>query len=62
LPLAAYEEEILGYNFIEYGELGRPRFLVLGLPDAGLVGPIASGHLVLRCPGQDAWDAGRGRR
>ncbi|MGC9071974.1 MAG: proteasome assembly chaperone family protein [Acidilobus sp.] len=46
LPLAAYEEEILGYNFIEYGDLGRPRFLVLGLPDAGLVGPIASGHLV----------------
>jgi len=46
LPLAAYEEEILGYNFIEYGELGRPRLLVLGMPDAGLVGPIASGHLV----------------
>ncbi|MFP3285759.1 MAG: PAC2 family protein [Acidilobus sp.] len=53
LPLAAYEEEILGYNFIEYGELGRPRLLVLGLPDAGLVGPIASGHLVRSLGMQD---------
>lgn len=46
MPLAAYEEEILGYNFIEYGELGKPKYLVLGIPDAGLVGPIASGHIV----------------
>jgi uncharacterized protein len=48
VPLAAYEEEILGYNFIEYGELGRPKYLVLGIPDAGLVGPIASSHMVNR--------------
>ena len=46
MPLAAYEEEILGYNFIEYADLGRPKYLVLGIPDVGLVGPIASGHLV----------------
>ncbi len=46
MPLAAYEEEVMGYSFIEYGELGRPKYLVLGIPDVGLVGPIASGHLV----------------
>ena len=54
MPLAAYEEEILGYTFIEYGDLGRPKFLVLGLPDTGLVGPIASGHLVRTLGMQDA--------
>ncbi len=54
MPLAAYEEEILGYNFIEYGDLGKPKYLVLGLPDAGLVGSIASGHLVTTLKLQDS--------
>jgi uncharacterized protein len=32
-------------EFEEY-ELSKPSFLVLGLPDTGLVGPIAASHLV----------------
>jgi len=40
------EEEILGYQFIEYGQLGKPKYLILGLPDAGIVGPIAASHIV----------------
>ncbi len=39
-------EEILGYQFIEYGDLGKPKYLILGLPDAGIVGPIAASHIV----------------
>ncbi len=41
-----YEEEINGFLFREYGELGRPRYLILGLPDVGLVGAIAGMHLI----------------
>lgn len=40
------EEEIGGFSFREYGELGRPRYLVLGLPDIGLVGSIGAMHVV----------------
>jgi len=42
---AFYEEDINGFLFREYGELGRPSLLVLGLPDIGLVGPIAAMHI-----------------
>ncbi|WP_460124086.1 proteasome assembly chaperone family protein [Stetteria hydrogenophila] len=41
-----YEEEINGFLFREYGELGRPKYLVLGLPDVGLVGAIAAMHII----------------
>lgn len=41
-----YEEEINGFLFREYGDLGRPRYLLLGLPDVGLVGSIAAMHVV----------------
>ncbi|MEB2793041.1 MAG: PAC2 family protein [Caldisphaeraceae archaeon] len=40
------EEEMHGYNFIEYAELGKPRYLILGLPDAGIIGPIVASHMV----------------
>ncbi len=44
----AYEEEYDGLVYLEYKEvkLEKPSFLILGLPDAGLVGVIASTHLV----------------
>ncbi len=44
----AYEEEYDGLVYIEYREVkpSKPSFMVLGLPDAGLVGVIASTHLV----------------
>ena len=41
-----FEEEINGFLFREYGDLGTPKYLVIGLPDVGLVGAIASVHLV----------------
>jgi len=43
-----YEEEYDGLIYLEYREvrLSKPSFLVLGLPDAGLVGVIAATHLV----------------
>lgn len=41
-----YEEEIEGFLFREYGDLGRPKYLILGLPDVGLVGSIAAMHVV----------------
>ncbi len=41
-----YEEEIDGFLFREYGDLGRPKYLILGLPDVGLVGSIAAMHIV----------------
>ena len=40
-----FEEEINGFLFREYGSLGRPETLILGLPDVGLVGPIAAMHI-----------------
>ncbi|MEB2836183.1 MAG: PAC2 family protein [Desulfurococcales archaeon] len=40
------EEEINGFIFREYSDLGRPRVLVLGLPDVGLVGSIAAMHII----------------
>ncbi|MDP8002878.1 MAG: proteasome assembly chaperone family protein [Caldisphaera sp.] len=49
----SFEEEILGYNFIEYGNLGKPKYLILGLPDAGLIGPIAASHIVRTLNMQD---------
>lgn len=41
-----YEEEIEGFLFREYGDLGKPKYLILGLPDVGLVGSIAAMHIV----------------
>ncbi len=43
-----YEEEANGLRLVEYEEvkLGSPSYMVLGLPDTGLVGVIASNHLV----------------
>jgi len=43
-----YEEELDGLLLMEYEEfeLRHPSFLVLGLPDTGLVGVISSNHLV----------------
>lgn len=40
------EEDIGGFSFREYGELGRPKYLILGLPDIGLVGSISAMHIV----------------
>jgi uncharacterized protein len=44
--LAVYEEEFNGFVFREEGDLGRPRFLVVGVPDVGLVGEIAATHII----------------
>jgi len=43
-----YEEEMDGLLLMEYEEfeLKKPSFMVLGLPDTGLVGVISSNHLV----------------
>jgi uncharacterized protein len=41
-----YEEEINGFIYREYRPLGKPRFLVIGLPDVGLVGEIATVHMI----------------
>ncbi len=43
-----YEEELDGLLLMEYEEfeLKHPSFLVLGLPDTGLVGVISANHLV----------------
>ena len=44
-----YREEWIGdFRFIEYEEfqLERPSYLVLGLPDAGLVSVIAASHMI----------------
>lgn len=41
-----YEEEINGFIYREYKPLGKPRFLVIGLPDVGLVGEIAAVHMI----------------
>ncbi|RUM47056.1 MAG: proteasome assembly chaperone family protein [Hyperthermus sp.] len=43
-----YEEEYEGLLLMEYEEfeVERPSFLVLGLPDTGLVGVISTNHLV----------------
>ncbi len=43
-----YEEEADGLRLVEYEEfkLGSPSYMILGLPDTGLVGVIASNHLV----------------
>jgi uncharacterized protein len=44
--LSVYEEEINGFIYREYKPLGKPRFLVIGLPDVGLVGEIAAVHTI----------------
>jgi uncharacterized protein len=44
--LSVYEEEINGFIYREYRPLGKPRFLVIGLPDVGLVGEIAAVHMI----------------
>jgi predicted ATP-grasp superfamily ATP-dependent carboligase len=44
--LSVYEEEINGFIYREYRPLGKPRFLVTGLPDVGLVGEIATVHMI----------------
>ena len=43
-----YEEEYDGLVYLEYRQVQvkKPSFMILGLPDAGLVGVIASTHLV----------------
>lgn len=43
-----YEEELDGLLLMEYEEFEpkKPSFMVLGLPDTGLVGVISSSHLV----------------
>ncbi len=43
-----YQEHYDGFTIVEYEdyELEKPSYLVLGLPDAGLVGPIAASHMV----------------
>ncbi|MEM1873483.1 MAG: PAC2 family protein [Acidilobaceae archaeon] len=41
-----YEEEIEGFIFREFHEVGRPKYMIVGLPDVGLVGQIAAMHLV----------------
>ncbi len=43
-----YEEERDGLLIVEYEEfeLKKPSYMVLGLPDTGLVGVITTGHLV----------------
>ena len=42
-----YEEYYDGLSIMEYKdfELARPSYLILGLPDTGLVGVIAASHL-----------------
>jgi len=40
------EEEINGFEFREFEAFGRPKYLVLGLPDVGLVGAISAAHIV----------------
>jgi len=48
MPQLKNEEEIEGIVFQEYEELelGTPSFLILGFPDAGLVGGISISHLI----------------
>jgi len=43
-----YEEELDGLLLLEYEEyeLSHPSFMVLGLPDTGLVGVISTSHMV----------------
>ncbi len=41
-----YEEEFHGFVFSEFGDVGRPKYLIVGVPDVGLVGSIAASHLV----------------
>jgi len=43
-----YEEEFDGLLLMEYEEfeVKRPSFLILGLPDTGLVGVISANHLI----------------
>ena len=47
-PRPVYEEELDGLLLMEYEEfeLEKPGFLVLGLPDTGLVGVISTNHMV----------------
>ncbi len=40
------EEEINGFQYIVYGDVRDIEYLVLGLPDVGLVGAIAGLHLI----------------
>jgi len=46
LRRSLFEEEISGFEFREYERIGRPKYLVLGLPDVGLVGAISAAHIV----------------
>ncbi len=43
---AFYEEEIYGFLFREYRELGDPELLLVSLPDVGLVGSIAAVNII----------------
>lgn len=44
--MEVYEEEIGDFFFREHSRLGRPKFMIVGLPDVGLVGKIATEHIV----------------
>ncbi|MEM0340824.1 MAG: PAC2 family protein [Acidilobaceae archaeon] len=44
--MPVYEEEIEGFLFREFADVGRPKYMIVGLPDVGLVGQIAAVHLV----------------
>ena len=48
VPKPVYEYEYDGLLLVEYEEvsLRKPSFMILGLPDSGLVGLIAANHLV----------------
>lgn len=46
LVLSVYEEEIGGFIFREYVDIGKPKFMIVGLPDVGLVGEIAVLHMI----------------
>ncbi len=41
-----FEEEINGFEFREFEKIGKPKYLILGLPDVGLVGTISAAHIV----------------
>ncbi|MCE4603373.1 MAG: proteasome assembly chaperone family protein [Aeropyrum sp.] len=42
----AFTEEIYGWEFLELEHLEDIKYLVVGLPDVGLVGAITSAHLI----------------
>ena len=51
---AYHEEELYGFMYREYGDLGEPKYLLVALPDVGLVGSIVAAHLVRELGMEDA--------